>query len=185
MAHLQMNEFIMRVKNRFPDYFKNVNVLDLGSLDINGNNRIFFDDMITYTGVDLGEGKNVNVVCLAHEYKTDNIKFDVVITTELLEHDIFWRQTFLNGFDLLKSNGMYIFTCAGYGRFEHGTKRSEGWTSPFTSNMDIWGNYYENRTTRDFINLLDFEKEFNIYSFEYGLSLNNIEHDLYFFGIKR
>jgi hypothetical protein len=80
---------------------------------------------------------------------------------------------------------MYIFTCAGYGRLEHGTKKSEGWTSPFTSNIDIWNNYYENRTTKDFINLLDFEKEFNIYSFEYGLSLNINEHDLYFFGIKR
>jgi len=183
-----MYEYIHRVKYRFPCHFKNVNVLDFGSLDVNGNNRAFFDDITSYMGVDLGEGNNVDVVSLAHEYKSET-KFDVVITTELFEHDIFWKQTFLNGFDLLKSGGLYIFTCAGDGRAEHGTIRTRGVDSPFTSKIQGWENYYENKTTKDFVNIFDFEKGFNIYSFEYGPSwdttIGSNSHDLYFFGIKR
>jgi len=38
MAHDTMKNFINGIKLRFPFYFKNVRVLDFGSLDINGNN---------------------------------------------------------------------------------------------------------------------------------------------------
>lgn len=181
MAHPLMIDFINRIKNRFPEYFQNVSVLDFGSLDINGNNRMFFENILNYVGVDLSEGNNVDIVSMAHEYKS-NQKFDVVMSTEMFEHDIFWRQSFLNAFSLLENNGLLIFTCAGYGRREHGTYRSEDWLSP-TSKLDIWGNYYENRATSDFIHILDFEKEFLTYSFEYDGSGDS--QDLYFFGIKR
>jgi SAM-dependent methyltransferase len=177
MAHVEMNSFLEKIKKEFPNYFKNVNVLDFGSLDINGDNRIFFED-IEYTGVDIGEGKNVDIVSLAHRYKP-NKKFDVVISTEVFEHDVFWKQSFLNGFDLLKEGGFYIFTCAGYGRPEHGTQISEPESSPFTTKINELSDYYENRTTKDFINIMDFEKEFSEYSFTYKFL------DLYFYGIKR
>jgi hypothetical protein len=177
MAHEKMQNYILSIKNKFPAYFNNVRVLDIGSLDINGNNRIFFDNC-DYTGVDIGEGKNVDVVSLGHEYNSDK-KFDVVITTELLEHDIFWKKTFLNGLNLLNNYGLYIFTCAGYGRPEHGTAKTDPNSSPFTSDIKFWENYYENRTIKDFVNILDFEENFYECSFEYNPG------DLYFYGIKK
>lgn len=177
MAHEKMQNFILSIKEKFPSYFNNVRVLDIGSLDINGNNRIFFD-RCDYIGVDIGEGKNVDVVSLGHEYNSDK-KFDVVITTELLEHDIFWKKTFLNGLNLLNNYGLYIFTCAGYGRPEHGTAKTDPNSSPFTSDIKFWENYYENRTIKDFANILDFEENFYECSFQYNPG------DLYFYGIKK
>jgi hypothetical protein len=177
MAHKGMQDFITSVKNKFPSYFNNERVLDIGSLDINGNNRVFFENS-DYTGIDLGEGKNVDIISLGHEYKSDK-KFDVVITTELLEHDIFWKKTFLNGYNLLDNYGLFIFTCAGIGREEHGTARTSPDASPFTSKMNFWENYYENRTMKDFVNILDFEENFFECSFQYTPG------DLYFYGIKK
>jgi SAM-dependent methyltransferase len=181
MSHPRLHDFIRKVKQNNPQYFRNVRVLDFGSLDINGCSKFHFENS-DYTGVDIGAGANVDVVALAHEYDSRR-QFDVVLTTELFEHDVFWRQTFLNGFRLLKSGGIYIFTCAGYGRPEHGTKRADGDSSPFTSKLFAWDNYYENRTIKDFVNLLDFEKEFKRYSFEYAGDVALA--DLYFYGIKR
>ena len=177
MAHLSMQAFLTSIKSKFPLYFNSVRVLDIGSLDINGNNREFFENS-DYVGVDLGEGKNVDVISLGHEYTSDK-KFDTVITTELLEHDIFWKKTFLNCVNLLKSHGLLLFTCASFGRPEHGTARTSPDASPFTSSMNLWENYYENRTVKDFVNILDFEEFFHEYSFQYVLG------DLYFYGIKK
>ena len=39
MAHGQQQNFFLRVKEAFPKYFRDVKVLDIGSLDINGNTK--------------------------------------------------------------------------------------------------------------------------------------------------
>ena len=39
-------------------------VLDIGSLDVNGNNRCHFIEPREYVGVDVGPGANVDVVSL-------------------------------------------------------------------------------------------------------------------------
>ncbi len=38
MAHGQQQQFMQNVRDRFPEKFSGVRVLDVGSLDINGNN---------------------------------------------------------------------------------------------------------------------------------------------------
>lgn len=65
MAHVEQQNYLTSIKNRFPAFFMGVNVLDIGSLDINGNNRYLFTDY-TYTGIDIGEGANVDIVCRGH-----------------------------------------------------------------------------------------------------------------------
>ena len=42
--HEQARKFTLVVKEKFPEYFSNKNVLDVGSGDINGNNRFLFTD---------------------------------------------------------------------------------------------------------------------------------------------
>ena len=44
MAHLNQQKFCKKVKEIFPNYFKNVSVCDIGSLDINGSNHYLFED---------------------------------------------------------------------------------------------------------------------------------------------
>ncbi len=142
MAHFQQIQFLKSVKNKFPNYFSNVNVLDCGSLDINGNNRYLFDNY-QYTGIDIGHGPNVDIVCKIHEFEGDGNLYDVVVSSECFEHDQFYEKSLQNMFKLLKPGGMMLFTCATEGRPEHGTRRTSPSDSPFTSNQEGWSDYYK------------------------------------------
>lgn len=165
--------FCKSVKQEKPEYFKNVSVLDVGCMDINGNNRYLFESF-NYLGIDLGKGKNVDVVCPGHFFKTDK-KFDVVISTECFEHDKFWKQTIINIVEnLLRPGGMFIFSCATTGRAEHGTTRTSPIDSPFTND------YYMNLTEADIRQAINVDDLFSEYKF---FSRTTWPADLYFYGI--
>lgn len=178
MAHIEQQFYLSEIKRRFPDYFSGVKVLDIGSLDINGNNRYLFNDF-TYTGIDIGEGANVDIVCRGHEFKSKE-KFDVVISSECFEHDEYWDKTMLNAINLLRSGGMFVFTCATDGRAEHGTRRTSPQCSPFTSNLE--NDYYMNLNERIIREKIDIEKYFS--DFEFKVHIGGM-CDLYFYGIKK
>jgi len=173
MAHKEQIDFCISVKNKYPEKFINSKVLDIGSLDINGNNRYLFENP-NYTGIDIGEGNNVDIVCKGHEFKSKE-KFDLIISTECLEHDKHWRETLLNAYNLLKKNGLLIISCAAPGREEHGTFKSSSFCSPFTQD------YYRNIGENDFKEVLDLDKLFIDFELK---EEHNTMHDLYFYGIK-
>lgn len=177
MAHPAQIEFCTSVRNRFSELFKNNTVLDVGSLDINGNNRYLFTDC-EYTGVDLGKGPNVDVVSKGHEFKPGR-QYGIVISTECFEHDRYWKETVKNCVELTKQGGLFLFTCATTGRPEHGTSRMHSGTSPFTSKM--WGDYYRNLTEQDFKSLPWWKDSFAMSAF----ITNTKDFDLYFWGIKK
>jgi cyclopropane fatty-acyl-phospholipid synthase-like methyltransferase len=180
MAHLAQKLFIEKVKKKFPRKFHQQRVVDFGSLDINGSNREFFTDC-DYTGVDISQGKNVDVVSKCHEFVTDE-KFDTIITTEMLEHDMYWKESLANMLNLLRVGGLLVITCATTGRREHGTPRSDkGYSSPFTSAIPEWANYYRNLTEQDVESVLNCNENFSNYE-------HSIEHnhkDYQFYGIKK
>jgi hypothetical protein len=66
MAHQSQHLFFQSVKEKYPSFFSDVKVLDIGSLDINGNIKYLFNAPYYYIGVDLFEGNNVDVVCPGH-----------------------------------------------------------------------------------------------------------------------
>lgn len=175
MAHRQQIEFCNSVKQRFPDKFNNVSVLDIGSLDINGNNRYLFENY-TYIGVDLGEGNNVDVISRGHEYDSPEL-FDVVISTECFEHDEFYGLTIENMYRLLTPGGIFIFTCATEGRPEHGTRRTSPADAPFVAELN---DYYKNLTEKDIREVIDVDARFSEYQFSSRIN----PCDLYFWGIK-
>ena len=176
MAHSAQIDFTISLKNMLPFFFKNVRVLDIGSQDINGNNKTFFSNP-DYVGVDVNEGKNVDVVCKGHEYKSDK-PFDVVCSTECFEHDPFWKDTINNMYGLLRPGGLFFFTCASDGRDEHGTKRTapslEDWI------QHEWENYYMNINENHIRSVWDVEEMFSVCQFMY----NPGSCDLYFYGVK-
>jgi hypothetical protein len=178
MAHKEQQDFISSVRDRFPEKFKGVKVLDIGSLDINGNNRFAFEDY-EYIGIDIGEGNNVDIICRGHEFKDEN-GFDVVISTECFEHDEFWNLTIQNATNLTKSNGVFLFSCATTGRPEHGTRRTSPQDSPFTSQIE--NDYYMNLTEADVRTAIDVDKYFSEYEF---FARDVHPNDLYFWGIKK
>lgn len=144
--HQEIIDFVSSVRKRHPDYFVANKVLEVGSLDLNGSVRQFFDSC-AYTGLDIGEGKGVDLVCPIHEYKNPNA-FDVVISTEMLEHDIHWQESLIQMYENLRSGGLLIITCASINRPEHGTKRTSPDDSPFTTD------YYRNISLTDFLTVL-------------------------------
>jgi SAM-dependent methyltransferase len=177
MAHEQQKQFTQLVVDTFPSFFANKRVLDVGSLDINGNNRFMFTDC-EYTGLDVGEGKNVDVVCPIHLYNPAE-QYDVIVSTEMFEHNMYWRESLVKIIELLKDGGMFVFTCATTGRAEHGTNRTSKECAPLLDGS--WGDYYMNLTEEHIREVLDCDAIFSNYEFSIGEEMN----DLYFFGIKK
>ena len=173
MAHTAQIKFVEEVKKMFPQFFEHKRVLDVGSLDINGSNRIHFRKC-DYTGIDLGNGRGVDVVCRAHEWNAD--PYDVVISTECLEHDEWWEKSLPNMIRLLKPGGILIITCASPSRPEHGTLRVHPGDNPFVA-----GAYYRGLVENDIRKLINVEDVFSAYKFEVG----NYGMDLYFWGLKK
>ena len=134
MSHVSQREFFQSVKEKFPDFFEGSRVLDVGSLDINGNSRHLFRDC-EYIGLDLGTGPNVDVVSVAHEY--DAPPFTVICSSSTFEHDMYIRETLANIVRLLSPGGLFFFTCSG-DEGEHGTSSVEPWASPFTTEIEGW-----------------------------------------------
>ena len=87
MSHQQQLSFVASVKDQFPEYFSQTKVLEVGSLNINGSVRQFFQNPDEYIGCDLGEGPGVDIVCRGHELPYPDGAFDVVISCECFEHD--------------------------------------------------------------------------------------------------
>lgn len=170
--HIQAEQFVKRVKKLYPHFFYLSKVLECGSLNINGSVRKHFW-FCDYTGIDVGMGRCVDLVTAAHLYERPNT-FDVVISTEMLEHDIFWRSSLTTMYNNLKDGGIMIITCASPGRPEHGTSRTSPQDSPFTTD------YYRNLSGADLRSVLDNFKFTN--PFYDDKSSTNF--DTYFCGIK-
>jgi SAM-dependent methyltransferase len=170
MSHQQQLDFIKSVKDQLPEYFKGTRVLEVGSLNINGSVRQFFEPD-QYIGCDLGEGAGVDIVCRGHELPYPNESFDVVISCECFEHDRHWEKTFQKMVDLVRKGGLVIFSCATIGRPEHGTTRTSPADAPFTND------YYRNLREEDFD---QFKSSFDSYKFSQCLR----PRDLYFWGLK-
>jgi hypothetical protein len=174
MAHEQQRVFFESVKASYPQHFDNVSVIEIGSLNINGTVRDFYTNTTKYVGVDLDEGRDVDLVMEGQDVDLPDKSFDVAVSAECFEHNPYWKETFLNMHRMAKS--FVIFTCASQGRPEHGTSRTTPDNSPFTLNWD----YYRNLTENDFRNNFDLDYMFREYEFEYNPS----SCDLYFYGIK-
>lgn len=177
MSHKQQQDYCKQIKAIHPKHFKGVNVIDVGSLNINGHNRDLFEDS-TYTGVDIAPGSNVDVVSKAHEMRLP--KADIVISTEMLEHDKYWEASLRNMVAHLKPGGMLLLTCAGPGRPEHGTRRCDKGCSPLTcsDSDESWQDYYRNLDVKDLWSVLE-EFEWRSAIFDYDTEV----HDTYFTGV--
>ena len=179
--HIQAKDFTIFVKQLLSDYFINKTVLDVGSGDINGNNRFLFQNC-EYYGNDVIQGHNVTVVSKTKDLQFSSNSFDTIISTECFEHDPEYKESLLKIYDMLKPNGLFCFTCASTGRPEHGTLR----TSPQDS-FGTWGNiegmvdYYKNLTESDINEVLNLNECFSIWDTYY----NEESFDLYFVGLKR
>lgn len=197
MAHKEQKDFLNRMKEKFPGAFNGKRVLDIGSFDVNGNEKPWFDDC-DFIGLDIGPGKGVDVVCPANEYDAPDQSFDTIISCECWEHNPFYRESIQNSVRMLKSGGFFIFTCATTGRPVHGTKTQDSidrknlktaqgnpansWITMPNVSREEWDNeYYRNVTEEDIRGCIDVDSIFSSYQFE----VEKNHCDLYFWGIKK
>lgn len=179
--HLEASNFTLFVKKILVEYFINKNVLDVGSGDINGNNKFLFENCI-YEGNDVIQTNNVTVVSKTKDLQFEDNTFDTIISTECFEHDPEYSESLKKIYKMLKPNGLFFFTCAGYGRPEHGTRRTTPECSYGTiGNLEDMVDYYKNLTILDINEVLDLNNNFSIWNSYY----NSKSKDLYFIGIKK
>jgi SAM-dependent methyltransferase len=162
----------------FPVAFEGKNVLEIGSLNINGGVRSLFTNC-NYVGIDVAPGPGVDMVCQGQDYDGSDASFDTVICCEVMEHNPHWKETFLNMLRLCKPGGLVLMTCGSTGRAEHGTTRTTSRDSPLT--VGIGWEYYRNLTARDFRGALDLRGSLAAASF----FSNWKSYDLYFAGFRK
>jgi SAM-dependent methyltransferase len=99
-------------------------VLEVGALDVNGSIRPIFESFSPkeYVGVDLVAGKGVDIVCpaekLLEKFKPES--FDVLVSTEMIEHVNDWRTVIHNFKALIKPDGLLLLTTRSIGFPYHG-----------------------------------------------------------------
>lgn len=175
MAHIEQMFFFQNIKNFFPNYFKGTKIIEIGSLDVNGSVRGFFDDC-EYTGIDIGPGPKVDLVCSGEDYPEKAKQFDVVLSTEVFEHTADWDLILINMLRLLKRDGLFLFSCASWGRGQHGTSLFNPTAAPHVASTS---DYYKNLTEEDVRSVFHMEYWFADHFFVKDLAC------LYFVGIGR
>jgi SAM-dependent methyltransferase len=99
-------------------------VIEIGSLDVNGSARQVIELMEpqTYIGVDITDGPGVDQVCdaasLLDRFGAES--FDMLVSTEVIEHVRDWRTAIHNFKSILRPHGILLLTTRSYGYPYHG-----------------------------------------------------------------
>lgn len=123
MCHLSVIEFFHEYVES--EEFRGKKILEVGSRYVNGSVRPFIERFLNpseYIGVDIEPGKYVDVVLPAErivEYFGEE-SFDIVISTELLEHVRNWRVVVSNMKRVLRKGGYLYITTRSFGFPYHG-----------------------------------------------------------------
>ena len=88
-------------------------VLEVGALDVNGSVRRLFGGG-AYLGVDMRDGPDVDRVCDAHDLPSLGRRFEVVVSTEMLEHDSAPWLSVARMREVCRDDGWLLITARGY-----------------------------------------------------------------------
>ena len=115
-------DFVARAVTR--DDVAGKRVLEVGSRNVNGSARSIIEAMhpAEYVGVDIEAAPEVDVICdiekLAETFDAES--FDLVVTTEVMEHVRDWRLAVSNLKRMCRPGGVVVVTTRSYGFAYHG-----------------------------------------------------------------
>lgn len=108
--HYNNRLWLQDLKKEYPNNFKDCRVLEIGSLNVNGTARDYFENC-DYIGVDRDGGLDVDIAVDARETHFDR-QFDTLLILSVFEHDLDWKETLRHNLKWLKRGGM-CFVCFG------------------------------------------------------------------------
>ncbi len=93
-------------------------ILDVGSMDVNGSLRSVASPSDEYVGIDVAAGEGVDVVVEpSAEWPFPDDRFDLVVSTSCMEHDMLFWQTFEKMLDVLKPGGFLYLNVPANGKY--------------------------------------------------------------------
>lgn len=126
-------------------------ILEIGSYNVNGSVRgpLLARNPIAYVGIDLVPGPDVDMVCDVYDVVKvfGEESFDIVISTEMLEHVEDWRKAINNMKRVCKQNGHLLITTRSKG-FPLHDYPSDYWRFEIEDMLKIFSDSYY-RITRD------------------------------------
>jgi methyltransferase family protein len=101
--------------------------LDLGGADVNGTVHATLAGYVELSELevlDVAPGPGVTIVADARtqDWWTTDDFYDLVISTEMLEHVQGWKATIRTAALVLREGGWFVGTCASLGRRPHGAR---------------------------------------------------------------
>ncbi len=121
MCNIACIDFVKKVI--YQDEVAGKRILEIGSRDFNGSVRPFLElfQPKEYMGIDIQSGPSVDVVCNAEEMlgKFGKDSFNLVISTENLEHVNDWKMVIHNMKQGLAPGGVLLITTRSYGKQYH------------------------------------------------------------------
>lgn len=115
--HTSSLEHIDRLVGKYLPTTDGLNVLDIGSMDVNGTYKRFFSSsQCQYLGVDMVAGPNVDIV-LKNSYRLPLASFsqDVVVCGQVFEHVQFFWLTWLEMIRVLRPGGHILLVAPSRG----------------------------------------------------------------------
>lgn len=105
-----------------PDLVRGKTVIEVGARDVNGSVRPYLESLhpASYLGVDIEPGPCVDEVCRVEDIAQRYGAFDIVVSTELVEHVKDWRAAFDNMKHVLGPGGLLLVTTRSVGFKVHG-----------------------------------------------------------------
>jgi SAM-dependent methyltransferase len=112
--------FVMRALPQ--EEITGASVLEVGSRNVNGSAQEFLRPFAgKYVGIDIEEGEGVDLVLSVHNAARilGKESFDIVLSTEMLEHVEDWRSAISNMKAVVKPGGLIVITTRSIGFAYH------------------------------------------------------------------
>jgi len=168
------------IENLKKEEVNNKKIIEVGSKYVNGSVRPIIEKFFQpekYIGIDMEEGKFVDEVLPAEKLieHFGQQSFDVVISTELLEHVKDWRIVIHNIKGVLKEGGyLYITTCSK--KFPYHSAPYDFWRYEIEDIKNIFSDFIIEKLEQDNLNAAVFLKAKKPNNF---MENNLINYELY------